>query len=65
MLRKAREKNRYVLMTGEHDGNRHQTKTFFYRGYKRAGFRYAHYFEVPGKGHALPDAVWFEKAIET
>ena len=63
MLRRAREQNRYVLMTGEFDGNRDQTKAFFFRGYRRAGFRYAHYLEVPGKGHAPPDAAWFEQGI--
>ncbi len=59
----ARRENRYVLVTGEHDPNRDETWAFYERGYKRAGFRYVTYMEVPGKGHAVPDKQRFEKGI--
>lgn len=64
MMRIATRENRYVLMTGEHDGNRDQTRTIYKSGYERRRFKHAHYLEVPGKGHAMPDAEWFEKGVE-
>lgn len=63
VLTRARRENRYVLVTGENDGNRDQTLATYTTGYKRIGFRHVTYFEVPGKGHALIDAEWFEKAV--
>ncbi len=64
MMRIATRNNRYVLMTGEHDGNRDQTKTIYESGYQRHRFKHAHYLEVPDKGHAMPNSEWFEKGIE-
>jgi hypothetical protein len=63
VFNKARQQNRYVLITGENDGNRDQTYVTYGDGYKRGGFRHVTYFEVPGKGHEQIDAEWFEKCV--
>ena len=57
--RKARTRNRYVLMTGEHDGNRPGTHAAYQHGFKKKRFKHVQYIEVPGKGHALPDEQYF------
>lgn len=63
ILRRAKRDGRYVLLTGEADGNRVQTLTTYQFGYQRAKFAYVTYLEVPGMGHTLPPAEWFEKGI--
>jgi hypothetical protein len=42
--------------------NRDQTKATR-RAYQAEGFKHTTYLEVPGMGHDLPDAEWFEKAL--
>lgn len=64
MLEQARQRNRYVLLTGETDFNRDETKSIYEHGFVKAGFKYATYFEVPGLGHELPNAEWLAKCIE-
>jgi len=63
ILRKAKRDNRYVLLTGETDGNRIQTLVTYQFGFQRAKFAYVTYLQVPGMGHTLPPADWFEKGI--
>lgn len=63
MMRRAKRDGRYVLLTGETDGNRIQTLATYEYGYKRGQFKHITYLEVPGMGHALPPAEWFEKGI--
>lgn len=63
ILRKAKRDCRFVLLTGETDGNRMQTLVTFEFGLKRAKFAHITYLEVPGMGHTLPPADWFEKGI--
>lgn len=63
ILRKAKRDGRYVLLTGENDGNRAQILVTYQYGFKRARFAYATYLEVPGMGHTLPPPDWFEKGI--
>jgi len=63
LLRLAKRSGRYVFLTGEHDGNRDQTLTY-YKAYKADGFTHATYFEVPGMGHTYPPADWLEQGIE-
>lgn len=63
ILRRAKRDGRYVLLTGETDGNRAQTFVTYEYGFKRAKFAYVTYLEVPGMGHTLPPADWFEKGI--
>ncbi len=63
ILRRAKRDGRYVLLTGETDGNRIQTLTTYQYGYQRAKFEHVTYLEVPGMGHALPPNDWFAKGI--
>lgn len=63
ILRRAKRDGRYVLLTGETDGNRVQTMSTYKYGYQRAQFAYITYLEVPGMGHDHPPADWFEKGI--
>ncbi len=63
VYRKARVKNRYVLLTGQHDFNREETESTYVNGFKKLGFKHATYIEVPGMGHYTPPAKVFEKAL--
>ncbi len=63
ILRKAKRDGRYVLLTGETDGNRLQTLVTYQYGFKRARFSYITYLEAPGMGHTVPPPDWFEKGI--
>ncbi len=58
----ARKRGRYVLLTGDHDGNRLQTKDYYERGYKKQ-LNHVLYIQVPGMGHQMPPMEWYEKAI--
>jgi predicted esterase len=58
----ARKRGRYVLLTGDHDGNRAQTRDYYEHGYKKK-LRHVLYIQVPGMGHEMPPAEWYEKAI--
>lgn len=62
LLQLATRQRRYVLLTGDKDGNREQTQAYF-NAMKRDGFRYVTYIQVPGMGHQSPDGEWFEKGI--
>jgi poly(3-hydroxybutyrate) depolymerase len=61
-LAMARERGRYVLLTGDHDSNRPQTQDYYEHGYKKK-LKYVLYLQVPGMGHEMPTAEWYEKAI--
>lgn len=61
-LKLIKKRNRYVLLTGEHDGNRQETKTI-YEAYKADGFEHVTYIEIPELGHTLPGPEWFDKGI--
>lgn len=63
LLDLAKTRSRFALLTGQKDMNREQTKANA-DAMKADGFKHVTYFEVPGMGHSLPDATWFEKAIE-
>ena len=58
----AKKQSRHVLLTGDTDGNREQTKVN-YDAMVKDGFTHATYFQVPGMGHQTPDAEWFEKGV--
>ena len=58
----ASKERRFVLLTGDSDGNRQQTQLYA-EAMKKDGFRYVTYLQVPGMGHQAPDAEWFEKGI--
>lgn len=64
VLKVAREKGRYVLVTGEKDFNRDNTRSVFEHGFRKQGFRHALLLEVPGMKHAPPPAEWLEKGLE-
>lgn len=63
MLRHAQRNNRYVLMTGEFDENRDQTRFFFERGYQRAGFEFVWYLEEEGATHCRHSAGFVEQGL--
>jgi hypothetical protein len=58
----ARDRSRHVLLTGETDMNRLQTKLNA-DAMAKDGFRHVTYLEQPGLGHSAPNAEWFEKGI--
>jgi predicted esterase len=58
----ARERGRYVLLTGDYDGNRQQTQDYYENGYKKQ-LQHVFYIQVPGMGHEMPPAEWYERAI--
>ena len=62
ILKLARQ-HRYVLLTGSDDFNRGNTHAV-HDGYRKAGFDEVVLFDVPGLGHTLPNAEWFEKGIK-
>jgi len=64
ILIQAKKNVSHVLLTGQTDGNREQTKVYYELGFKRDGFQRVTYIEVPGMGHQPPNAEWFEKALK-
>lgn len=61
-LAMARQRGRYVLLTGDNDFNRQQTKDYYDHGYKKK-LEHVLYMQVPEMGHQMPPAEWYEKAI--
>jgi hypothetical protein len=59
----ARFKRRHVLVTGEKDFNRGDILSVYQNGYRKERFWSVNLVEFPGLGHALPDAVGFEKIV--
>lgn len=59
----AKRACRYVLVTGEKDFNRDNTKSAFENGFKKEGFKRVEYLEVPKLGHAPPSAKWLEAGL--
>lgn len=62
LLRKARQ-NRFVLLTGEHDFN-HGNTLAVYDGYQKDHYAHVTLLDVPGMGHGVSDAEWFEKGLK-
>ena len=62
LLQLATKERRFVLLTGDNDGNREQTQVYS-EAMKKDGFKYVTYLQVPGMGHQTPNAEWFEKGI--
>jgi len=60
----ARRARRFVLLTGEHDMNRENTKTLMEKGFLQDGFSQVLYLELPGMKHAVPGAVDLNTALE-
>ena len=63
-LKIAKEKGRYVLVTGEKDMNLKNTRAVYEQGFKKEGFKRATVLEVPGLGHAPPPSDWLEKGLD-
>ena len=59
----AQRRSRHVLLTGETDPNRPQTKGNYDLGFRKDGFAHVLYLEVPAMGHELPPPDWFEKGL--
>lgn len=64
VLEIAKKSGRFVLITGEKDFNRVNTKVMYENGFKAEGFKNVHYVEVPGLAHSPPAADVFDKALE-
>jgi predicted esterase len=62
IVKRAREESRLALVTGANDFNRPSTKATFDECIRD---KWAHvtYIEVPGIGHSLPKAEYFEQAV--
>lgn len=63
VLRLAQTNTRFVLLTGEHDPNRKNTKDLAENGFKTAGFTSVLYLEVPGMGHTFPTVAVLDQAL--
>jgi predicted peptidase len=59
----AKKDGRFVLITGEKDFNRENTRTMFEAGFQAEGYKHVHYIEVPGLAHATPGADVLDKAL--
>ncbi len=62
-VRLAKKEGRYVLLTGDNDFNRENTKAVYDQTYRTKLPGQGHYLQVPGLGHKVPNAEWFEKAL--
>ena len=62
IVKRARNDNRYPLLTGSKDPNQFNTLCVF-NLYKSLGFAHVTYYEVPDMGHQIPPADWFEKGL--
>lgn len=60
----AKRNLRLYLLTGSTDQNRLNTKALYEAGFKRIGYRHVDYREIPGFGHAIPNATELEKALK-
>ena len=60
----AKRSDRFVLLTGENDENRENTKSASMSGFKREGFRHVLYLEVPGMGHEMPGGKILSQALD-
>lgn len=62
-LMRAKKFGRYVLLTGDNDGNRLEMHTYYERGYSKF-LNDVLYIQVPRMGHEPPPAEEFDKALE-
>lgn len=57
------KKRRYVLVTGEKDFNRAETRAAEEHGFRKEGYAHVLCLEVSALGHAMPDAQWLEQGL--
>ncbi len=60
----AKQSSRFVLLTGESDMNRQNTKDVLEKGFQYNRFRNVLYLEVPGMAHAIPSAAYLSHALD-
>ncbi len=59
----AKRSSTFVLVTGEKDFNRAETKIVLEQGFRKEGFPRLLYLEAPQVGHVIPEAQWLERAL--
>jgi hypothetical protein len=64
MLQLAKSRGRFVLLTGEFDSNRENTKDLWTKGFQPGGFKNVLYLEVAGMKHTMPGANVLYTALE-
>lgn len=64
VLTLAKRSASYVLLTGELDVNRENTKNTFEKGFLRERFQNVLYVEVPGMKHAIPGSEVLDTALK-
>jgi predicted esterase len=60
----AKQHCRYVLVTGEKDFNRPNTRGVYENGFQKEGFEHIKLIDIPQQGHTLPAAKSLQQAIE-
>ena len=60
----AKKSCRFVLVTGEKDFNRANTRAAFEKGFRQEGFAQVRYLEVPLQAHSPPPAKWLEESLK-
>lgn len=65
VLQRSKSLGRFVLLTGEKDANRDNTRWVAENGFQRDGFKHVNYLEVAGMGHAMPSAAVLKTALES
>lgn len=63
VLQIAKRSTSFVLLTGEKDFNRAETKIVLEQGFHKEGFTACRSLEIPGIGHVMPEAQWLEQAL--
>ncbi|RFC45376.1 MAG: Poly(3-hydroxybutyrate) depolymerase [Verrucomicrobia bacterium] len=64
VLEIAKRSTAFVLVTGEKDFNRAETKIVLELGFKKERFTACNFMEIPGTGHVMPEAQWLEQALK-
>lgn len=59
----AKRTCRFVLVTGEKDFNRLNTKSMYENGFTKDGFRFVRYVEIPKLAHRLPAGDQLDKIL--
>ena len=63
-LKLARTRSRHVILVGEHDPNRDQSRAIAELLAGEEGLVHTRYVEIPAGRHTAPDAEWLGKCLE-